>query len=165
MSHQGTLDQRLQKAKRMDPDRDELQVARPIDGYYLLYAYIKDALTSDAPRSVPVRNRKFLVTYGEDCDQIFERLGFSKDTTDPENGFWRLPRPAVDWDRLKGDPMRDRLDDVMHELGSFIDLFPRHLREELKRYTSQSEPARGHIERMLGTSKSKFFHLLKSRYC
>ncbi|KAK8254483.1 hypothetical protein HDK77DRAFT_2653 [Phyllosticta capitalensis] len=153
LSHQGTLDQRLQKAKRMDPDRDELQVARPIDGYYLLYAYIKDALTSDAPRSVPVRNRKFLVTYGEDCDQIFERLGFSKDTTDPENGFWRLPRPAVDWDRLKGDPMRDRLDDVMHELGSFIDLFPRHLREELKRYTSQSEPARGHIERMLGTSK------------
>ncbi|KAK8186701.1 hypothetical protein BC567DRAFT_259913 [Phyllosticta citribraziliensis] len=150
LSNQEVLEQRLQKAKRLDPGRDELQVARSIDGFYILYAYIKDALTSDTPRSIPVRNRKFLVTYGEDCDQILERLGFSKHAAETDGGFWHLPSPTSDWDRLKGDDLRDNLDDTMYELGSFMDLYPKWLRDECKRYSPSSTPARDFIERVLG---------------
>ncbi|KAK7528055.1 uncharacterized protein IWZ02DRAFT_143660 [Phyllosticta citriasiana] len=150
LSNQEVLEQRLQKAKRLDPGRDELQVARSIDGFYILYAYIKDALTSDTPRSIPVRNRKFLVTYGEDCDHILSRLGFSKDSVEADGGFWRLPTPTANWDRLKGDNLRDSLDDTMYELGSFMDLYPKWLRDECKRYSPSSTPSRESIERALG---------------
>ncbi|KKY22360.1 putative ubiquitin c-terminal hydrolase [Diplodia seriata] len=44
------LEERLKSAKVIDPDRTELQAAKPIDGLYILHAYIRDALNGKSSR-------------------------------------------------------------------------------------------------------------------
>lgn len=150
------LEERLKSAKKIDPERTELQAAKPIDGLYILHAYIRDALAGKSSR-IPLRNRKFLVTYGEDCDALFLRLGFSKRSAQAEEEVaWFLPSPPQDWDRLQGDCLRDRLDDSMQELMCLIDRMPHSAKQELKRYSYQPLSAREALERVFGAYNCQF---------
>ncbi|KAF9639422.1 Peptidase C19 ubiquitin carboxyl-terminal hydrolase 2 [Lasiodiplodia theobromae] len=150
LSDKRVLEERLKSAKKIDPERTELQAAKPIDGLYILHAYIRDALAGKSSR-IPLRNRKFLVTYGEDCDALFLRLGFSKRSAQAEEEVaWFLPSPPQDWDRLQGDCLRDRLDDSMQELMCLIDRMPHSAKQELKRYSYQPLSARETLERVFG---------------
>ncbi|OMP84538.1 Ubiquitin carboxyl-terminal hydrolase 2 [Diplodia seriata] len=145
------LEERLKSAKVIDPDRTELQAAKPIDGLYILHAYIRDALNGKSSR-IPLRNRKFLVTYGEDCDALFMRLGFTKKPAQgEEETAWFLPSPPQDWNRIQGDALRDRLDDSMQELMCLIDRMPHSAKQELKRYSYQPHAAREAFERIFGS--------------
>ncbi|KAL1643718.1 ubiquitin-specific protease ubp2 [Diplodia intermedia] len=145
------LEERLKSAKVIDPDRTELQAAKPIDGLYILHAYIRDALNGKSSR-IPLRNRKFLVTYGEDCDALFMRLGFTKKPAQgEEETAWFLPSPPQDWNRIQGDALRDRLDDSMQELMCLIDRMPHSAKQELKRYSYQPHAAREALERIFGS--------------
>ncbi|EOD52275.1 putative ubiquitin c-terminal hydrolase protein [Neofusicoccum parvum UCRNP2] len=94
---------------------------------------------------------KFLVTYGEDCDELLMRLGFSKKTAQGEQeAAWLLPSVTQEWDRFKGDALRDRLDDSMQELMCLIDRMPHSVKQELKRYNYQPKAAREYLERAVG---------------
>ncbi|KAF4308324.1 Peptidase C19 ubiquitin carboxyl-terminal hydrolase 2 [Botryosphaeria dothidea] len=151
LSDKKVLEARLQSAKRIDPDRPDLQAARPIDGLYILHAYIRDALNGKGGSRVPLRNRKFLVTYGEDCDEVFLRLGFSKKTAQgEEEAAWLLPSPPVEWNRLQGHVVRDRLEDTMQELMCLIARMPHSAKQELKKYNYQPCDARELYEKALG---------------
>lgn len=117
----------------------------------MIHAYIRDALSGKASR-IPLRNRKFLVTYGEDCDELFARLGFSKRSAQGEDdAAWYQPTPVQEWDRVEGDALRDLLDDSLQELMCLIDRMPHSAKQELKRYSYQPQAARDTFERALGS--------------
>ncbi|EKG16632.1 Peptidase C19 ubiquitin carboxyl-terminal hydrolase 2 [Macrophomina phaseolina MS6] len=151
LSDKRVLEARLQSAKRIDPERPDLQAARPIEGLYILHAYVRDSLNGKGGSRIPLRNRKFLVTYGEDCDELLLHLGFSKKNAHgEEEAAWLLPCPPEEWDHLQGDSLRDRLDDTMQELMCLIDRMPHSQKQELKKYNYKPSSAREYLERMFG---------------
>ena len=74
------LEARKGEAIRSDPARfDDFQTAKPIETLGFLYSYIRDSLDLTRPmsrRRIPVRNRVFMLSFGSDCDKLFEEFGF-----------------------------------------------------------------------------------------
>jgi len=78
MTDRTLLRRRLESAKQIDPDRTDYQMARPIDGLDFLIRYMNDSLYPQKGKTrIPLLNRKFLVTYGRDCDEMLSEFGFT----------------------------------------------------------------------------------------
>lgn len=72
------LRRRLESAKQIDPDRQDHVIARPVDGLDFLSSYLKDSLNPTKGKGrIPLLNRKFLVTFGRNCDDMLRDLGFT----------------------------------------------------------------------------------------
>lgn len=73
------LEERYHAAVRFDPQRTGLNLARPVDSLKNLRQYLLDSLApSNGRRRIPMRNKRFLTAFGQDCDSLFRRLGFSE---------------------------------------------------------------------------------------
>ncbi|RKF75826.1 putative ubiquitin carboxyl-terminal hydrolase 2 [Golovinomyces cichoracearum] len=109
-----TLEKRGIKEIRKDPSRFSGQ--QPVDPFTALKhlaSYLSDALHAQwEPRKIAARNKKFRLSFSDDCNDIFNYLDFFffKDQVEGDdlNYFWRLP--------LVTDKNRDFLEDVLQEL-------------------------------------------------
>ena len=74
------LEARKEAAVRADPARfDEFQTAKPLETLGFLPSYFRDSLAVTRPtsrRRIPVRNRLFMLSFGSDCHELLEELGF-----------------------------------------------------------------------------------------
>lgn len=72
------LRRRLDAAKNIDPDRTDSQPARPVEGLDYLTTYLKDSFEPKKGKTrIPLLNRKFLKTFGRDCDTMLQEFGFT----------------------------------------------------------------------------------------
>lgn len=150
------LRKRLESAKILDPGRTDHRMARPVDGYDFLSTYLKDSLNPTRGKSrVPLLNRKFLVTFGRDCDEMLRGLGFSREIENPGNGdeiCWHLPKPPAPSDPLSSsdDSLRTVIQDVIEELSVLILSMPDSEKQGVRNMTYQPKPSQTEIERALG---------------
>ncbi|KAF4556212.1 Ubiquitin carboxyl-terminal hydrolase-like protein 8 [Elsinoe fawcettii] len=57
-----------------------------------LRRYVRDSLKPDGiDKRVPLENKRYLESFANDCDEIFERLGFRKEIED-DDAVWALPK-------------------------------------------------------------------------
>jgi len=78
------LKMRLEAAKGIDFSRTggaDDQPARPVDALNYLSTYLQDSLQPKQGKTrIPLLNRKFLKTFGKDCDELLLELGFTRET-------------------------------------------------------------------------------------
>ena len=78
LTNKAILRRRLEAAKALAGERTDSVVARPIEALDFLRTYLTDALNPQKGKTrIPLLNRKFLKTFGQDCDEIFHKLGFT----------------------------------------------------------------------------------------
>ncbi|RKF56885.1 Ubiquitin carboxyl-terminal hydrolase 2 [Erysiphe neolycopersici] len=121
---------------------------RPVDPYKALKhlaSYLIDALnTSREPKKIAARNKKFLLSFSNDCTDLFEYLDFTitQDQTEEDEleFFWSLPKIT--------DQNRSFIQDVLDELT-----YRAHEKQFRPRDTSQlafAVPAINQIKIILG---------------
>ncbi|KAI9743337.1 MAG: ubiquitin-specific protease ubp2 [Claussenomyces sp. TS43310] len=118
-----------------------------IDVLSVLRQYLADALKGQAKR-VAVRNKKFLLAFSDDCDEIFEFLEFKpmfEDQNDVTDKFWTLPTMEPFTSDIKPKTTRQLVDDVVLELTQRIHDDP--LRSKV---TYVPLPALKDLEKVLG---------------
>jgi ubiquitin carboxyl-terminal hydrolase 25/28 len=121
-----TVHARGLKAVANDPERlADSQPLSPGDVLIVLRTYLNDALAAKAKKRINDRNKKWLLAFGTDCDDLFEYLDFTvevEDNQDPINPkqdrFWVLPTvepisQADIFQRTRGH----FLSDVIYELA------------------------------------------------
>lgn len=133
----GNLRERYEKARIQDPDRQSLQQQPGIKVLEALSSYLSESLTpTRGDSSVPADNKRFMTSFGNDCDSLLIWLGFVKKNTITENGktiepaVWKLPvapacNPFI-------ESSRNILEDVMEELHAKIRSYPEHEQKTLK---------------------------------
>ncbi|KAF2737905.1 cysteine proteinase [Polyplosphaeria fusca] len=151
------LRKRLDTAKTIAGDRADGQMARPVDALDYLITYLTDSLNPQKGKGrIPVLNRKFLKTFGRDCDDILNRLGFTPAIEiDDEGGqvdVWHLPKPSEAQNPLDEANDWTIIDDALHELNVLIMGMPERDRTNVRHPPTQPQPALGTIERALGCS-------------
>ena len=79
------LKKRLDAARELDPARtDHDHPARPVDALDFLSTYLQDSLQPKHGKArIPLLNRKFIKTFGKDCDEILLGLGFMRQIVGP----------------------------------------------------------------------------------
>jgi ubiquitin carboxyl-terminal hydrolase 25/28 len=154
LTNQAQLRRRWETAKAIAGERADATMARRVDGPDFLNAYLQDALNpSKGKTRIPLMNKKFLKTFGKDCDSILIRLGFSKEVEQDEDGesvqVWYLPRPEEAMDTA-GPNLRHTIDDARFELNALILSIPENERAGARHRPLYPTPSRDHIERALG---------------
>lgn len=113
MTNTERLWQRLEAAKRNDPDRGHTKPATPIDTLDAMSSYLKDALSSPEEKKIPKLNRRFVTSFGDDSTKLLAELKF-----EDLGEFWSLPRPD------EADPwawgLRKQLEDTQEELWALM---------------------------------------------
>lgn len=154
MTDRTFLRRRLESAKRIDPDRTDHMMARPIDGLDFLSSYMKDSLNPQKGKTrIPLLNRKFLVTYGRDCDEMLTEFGFTREVENNGNGdeiCWYIPRPPAESDPLAGDNLRVMVEDVIAELSVLISDRADSEKQGVRNTVILPQPSQAEIERALG---------------
>ena len=148
MTNTDRLLQRLESAKRIDPDRGHAKAAAPIEVLDALGSYIKDAFTSEEEKKIPKQNRRFITSFGEDCRDLLVGLGF-KDVGE----YWTLPKPDPP------DPwawqLRKKLENTQEELWALMrslkELEPGLQIEGRKGYNGSMEPFEEDMQLFLST--------------
>jgi ubiquitin carboxyl-terminal hydrolase 25 len=113
------LQWRYQEALKKDADR-RMEVQTPIKVLEALSTYLRDSLELvPKMKDIPVHNKRFMTSFGDDCDVLLNWLGFKKRAPGPEDNveheLWQLPRPPPE--EVFGDEgPRVLLEDVMEEL-------------------------------------------------
>ncbi|KAF2278384.1 cysteine proteinase [Westerdykella ornata] len=150
LTNKDLLRERLENARRIAGDRADTQVARPIDGLDFLRTYLRDSLEPQENKNrIPLLNRKFLKTFGKDCDALLHRLGFEY-KSEPEEA-WILPALPKKPEDARADPNeRTFVDDVQHELGALILARPEAERTAIRRPVDPLQPGLMFINRALG---------------
>ncbi|KAF2814049.1 cysteine proteinase [Mytilinidion resinicola] len=149
------LRRRLESAKQIDPDRQDHKMARPVDGLDFLTSYLNDSLNPTKGKGrIPLLNRKFLVTFGRNCDDMLRDLGFTSamehnDGTN-EEFCWYLPKPPPSSDPLAENSMRNKIDDAIHELSVHISNRPQSEKQGVRNNVYAPKPSVTEIERALG---------------
>jgi ubiquitin carboxyl-terminal hydrolase 25/28 len=148
------LKQRWEAAKQEVGGRAEGQIARPVDGLDFLGTYLTDSLNPQQGKTkIPLLNRKFLKTFGRDCNEMLTALGFTPDNEKHEDGtcteFWYLPTPPPAKDSLDPPAQRTCVEDSKHELAAHLLGYPETERQHLRRPVRQPESARQIIEQAL----------------
>ncbi|KAI9703979.1 MAG: ubiquitin-specific protease ubp2 [Bogoriella megaspora] len=117
-----------------------------------LRTYLRDGLDTKSNRTqFPKKNKAFMTTFGEDCDDILMSLGFTDEDDSEEGPIWRLPRPPPKSSSYEQDTTRALLEDVMEELGALISNKPLSERQTVRNFVNQAIPARKDMERIFGT--------------
>ncbi|KAK2628937.1 hypothetical protein QTJ16_002040 [Diplocarpon rosae] len=136
-----------------DPTRYEGQdVSMPVHAFWYLRSYLSDAKSATNPtllKKIAKRNKKYVVTFDDECDEIFEHLGFvsvEEPALIPEEGmcgYWQLP--------MITDDNRAFIDDVLLELDMLIGQVPPAEQQAANvRVVARAIPAMKDIQRSLG---------------
>ncbi|KAL2072254.1 hypothetical protein VTL71DRAFT_11597 [Oculimacula yallundae] len=129
-----------------------LEPVRPAMALGYLRSYLVDAKASRA-RNIAKRNKKFVIAFGEDCNDLFEALGFTMIEEPAElpeegmNGFWKPP--------VVTDENEAFIDDVIREIDIIYQQLPPTERnhsgfKKILEIQDQPVPALKDIERSLG---------------
>lgn len=80
MTDKDVLTARAQKAIESDPERFEGHAAPSVaDILTNLRAYIQNGMLSDQRRKILGQNKKFMLCFGIDCDELLKFIGFTKE--------------------------------------------------------------------------------------
>ncbi|KAL5323372.1 hypothetical protein ACEPPN_007907 [Leptodophora sp. 'Broadleaf-Isolate-01'] len=147
------LETRGRKEIARDPARYEgVEPAGPFSSLWYLRSYLTDAKAardSTTLKKIAKRNKKFVIAFGDECNDLFETLGFrmiEEPAELPEegmNGFWQLP--VVTKENI------EYIEDVIFEIDVLIQNLP--LSEQNPQYMKvviRPVPALKDIERSLG---------------
>lgn len=152
LSNQALLRSRWEQAKLMAGDRADTSMARRVDGLDFLNTYLQDALNPVKGKGrIPLLNKKFLKTFGRDCDHILKRFGFFTAFEEEEDGqvqVWYLPKPDPRTDPLEST-LRSTIEDARYELNTLITNIPELERSGARHKPMFPVPARDHVERAL----------------
>ncbi len=89
MTNQAQLRRRWEVAKQMAGERADTSMARSVDAPDYLNTYLGDSMNPVQGKArIPLLNRKFLKTFGKDCDSILTRLGFTNSTEEKRREPW-----------------------------------------------------------------------------
>lgn len=173
LTNKAQLRSRLEKAKQLAGDRADPNVARRVDGPDFLNTYLQDALNPVTGKSrIPLLNRKFLKTFGRDCNSILMRLGFTNRLEEEDDGdmvdVWYLPAPEAP-SSVYESTLRNVLEDARYELNSIILSLPEIERTNVRHQAMYPPPARGNIEIALACEDckitSKPFEVIDTDIC
>jgi len=153
LTNQAQLRRRLETAKRIAGDRADTVMARRVDGPDYLNTYLQDALNPTKGKArIPLLNKKFLKTFGRDCDLILKRLGFENRQEEEDDGtlveVWYLPR--LEEPASTGSTLRSDIEDARYELNTIILGIPQSERENCRHQPFDSAPSRPLLEKALG---------------
>ncbi|KAF2657809.1 cysteine proteinase [Lophiostoma macrostomum CBS 122681] len=128
LTNKAILRKRLDTAKQLVGDRADGHMARSVDALDYLGTYLNDSLNPQKGKSrIPVLNRKFVRTFGKDCDNILKNLGFSFEIEDEDGEpveVWHLPKPPPAHGPLDSDDERTLIEDGQHEIIALLSAFP-----------------------------------------
>jgi len=134
------LKSRFEAVMQIDPEREGIRQATPVEALTRLRKYIKDALSPEHDKRVIIgNNKRFMEAYGVNgrvCRDLLQKLGFQYNVrmhvrhaegmetdgtqVDEETAEakWTLPNPPQIEDRLgaNGSSLREELEDVEMEL-------------------------------------------------
>lgn len=151
------LRRRWEAAKALVGDRADGTMARPVDAPDYLNTYLQDSLNPQKGKTrIPLLNRKFLKTFGRDCDSILKKVGFTSAVEIDEDGteadVWYLPRPSPAGQVLDSvEPtVRNVIEDARYELNTIIINYPERERVNARHVQLKPPSARSFIERALG---------------
>ena len=149
LSDTALLEQRLQQAIASDPERLDFKAARPVDAFEALITYLRDSINQGhQKRRIPVKNRRFMVTFGEDCPPLLESLGFKFVDEDGDgDGFCYLPDPSEHSDP---EAVAAYLAEVRDELSLHLDAQPYTEKASLKNPPLIRRPILTDLRRCLG---------------
>ena len=152
LTNQAQLRRRWETAKQIAGDRADTTMARRVDGLDFLNTYLQDALNPVKGKArIPLLNKKFLKTFGKDCDSILLRLGFSTELEEDDNEVaqvWYLPRPEEAKDPL-ASTLRTMIEDARYELNTLILGIPENERVGARHRPLYPPPSRDRIESVL----------------
>lgn len=150
------LQERLRTARDKDPDRADLRVTQPVMVLDALATYIRDSLQpKETHREIPRQNRRFLLSFGEDCEPLLRKLQFVQ-TMDN----WQLPQPPSEgpWSA----DLRQYLQDVQEELWALMRLHMETSQQsKLKGYHEKPSPFDSDIKLLLSTIEYDKSHFVK----
>lgn len=113
------LSRRYEAVLDNTPDREGVRLANSLDVYTRLKRYVSDSLLeSNARRSFPARNKRFMEAFGTECDSLLLRLGFERAEDGDGEHQWKLPSPKPGHD---SDPLRLTLERLVLELQYLMD--------------------------------------------
>jgi ubiquitin carboxyl-terminal hydrolase 25/28 len=140
-------------AKQLVGDRADTVMARRVDALDYLNTYLQDAMTpSKGKTRIPLLNKKFLKTFGRDCDSILQGLGFTKNEEQEDDGttaeVWYLPKPEDPKGPFEST-LRNTIEDARYELNTLLLDFPESERVNCRHQAMYPMPSRGHLERAL----------------
>ncbi len=163
MTNQAQLRRRWEVAKQMAGERADTSMARSVDAPDYLNTYLGDSMNPVQGKArIPLLNRKFLKTFGKDCDSILTRLGFTNSTEEEEEGtlveVWYLPRPEEPADPLQ-TTLRNVIEDARYELNSILLSFSEIDRSGCRHQALYPTPSRGDIERALECGDCMFIYI------
>lgn len=152
LTNQARLRKRWEDAKQAAGDRADVAMARRVDGPDFLNTYLQDSLNPVKGKTrIPLLNKKFLKTFGRDCESVLKRLGFTtelEEENDPLTQVWYLPRPGEAMDPLEWTPQHT-IEDARYELNTIILSIPENERVGARHKPLFPTPSRAHIERAL----------------
>jgi len=159
LTNQAQLRRRLEAAKHIAGDRADTVMARRVDGPDYLNTYLQDSLKPTKGKTrIPLLNKKFLKTFGRDCDSILKRLGFEKRQEQEEDGtlveVWYLPRP--DEPAPMRSTLREIIEDARYELNTIILDIPQSERVNCRHQPLDSYPSRPYLEKALACANCMF---------
>jgi ubiquitin carboxyl-terminal hydrolase 25/28 len=151
LTNQAQLRRRWEITKDL-ADRADTTMARPVDAPDFLNTYLQDSLNPVKGKArIPLLNRKFLKTFGRDCDTILRRFGFVSAIETEDDGtqveVWHLPKP--DEGHLFQPSLRSEIEDARYELNSMILAIPESERTGARHKPIYPAPSQGDIERAL----------------
>ena len=155
LTDQNRLEERFRYAREYDDTRPGLAPQRPISVLEAIATYVSHAVSGDpskTTRPIPKFNKRFMLSFGEDCDELLKRLGFTAAHSDNQEA-WNLPQPP-DADPFDSSSQKAYLLDVREELLSYIRRFPGSERQILRWISSGdlAVSADGSLDRVLGAS-------------
>jgi ubiquitin carboxyl-terminal hydrolase 25/28 len=135
-------------------------MARPIDGPDFLSTYLSDSMRPQKGKArIPLLNRKFLKTFGKDCNELLTYLGFTYEVEIADDGTeveaYYLPRPPPASDPLEHETQRTIIEDAQVELGALILSWPDAERSGVRHPLNAPQPAFKLIERVLACEDYK----------
>ena len=156
LTNQALLRRRWEMAKQLAGERADTSMARRVDAPDYLNTYLGDSLNPVKGKArIPLLNRKFLKTFGKDCDALLTRLGFTSSVEEEEDGnmaaVWYLPKPAETTDPLQSS-LRTIIEDARYELNTLILTFSETDRTGCRHQPLYPTPSRAELERALACS-------------
>jgi ubiquitin carboxyl-terminal hydrolase 25/28 len=132
-----------------------MEVQHPIRVLEALSTYIRDSLEPvPKMKDIPIHNKRFMTSFGDDCDLLLHWLGFIKrapgpDDEETEHELWKLPRPPPA-DPFATEGQRVLLEDVMEELYATMRGKAEHEKQLVKYRPPELEPFDDKMRRLLG---------------
>ncbi|KAG9192344.1 ubiquitin carboxyl-terminal hydrolase 25 [Alternaria panax] len=152
LTNQAQLRRRWEAAKQTAGDRADASMARRVDAPDYLNTYLQDSLKPAKGKArIPLLNKKFLKTFGQDCDSILRRLGFEKHREEEDDTVveaWYLPKPEEAASPLE-TTLRTKIEDARYELNTIILDMPESERVGCRHQPMYPTPSRGDMERAL----------------